>query len=460
MPEEATSSRSPALVWKVGAVAVLGSLLAQMDATVVNVSLSSLTVSLHSDLSTIQWVISGYLLALALTLPLNGWAVERIGSKALYLWCFSAFTLCSCLCGLAWSAPSLIAFRVLQGMSGGLMAPLAQMVMARVAGKNIARVFGYVAMPVMLGPILGPVLAGAILQYASWRWIFFINLPLGLLGLILAAAFLPSEREAAGSRRFDLPGFLLLSPALVLFLYGADRITQGIGRMAFVLSLFLLAGFFLVAIRKKSQAIVDLRLFRSKVFSVAATAQFLLNGLAFAGQMLIPIYLIRACGKSPGATGWLLAPLGIGMLCTFPWMGPLTERFGIRKLAAAGAMTAMLGTLPFVLMAGHGLSIALLFCALFLRGVGLTLVGVPSISGAYASVKKEELATATTSMNIVQRLGGPAFTTACATFLGWKMASVAVPTAFVDAFLLLCGLHALLFVATLQLPWAVEGKRR
>src|SRR5580698_7149844 len=149
------------LVWKITAVAVLGSLMGQVDATIVNVSLSSLAVDLHSSLPAIQWVTSGYLLALALMLPLNGWLVDRIGAKSLYLWCFSAFTLSSALCGLAWSANSLIAFRILQGMSGGLLAPMTQMMMVRAAGKHVARVMGYAAVPILMGPILGPVIAGA-----------------------------------------------------------------------------------------------------------------------------------------------------------------------------------------------------------------------------------------------------------------------------------------------------------
>ena len=127
------------LVWKITAVAVLGSFLAQLDATIVNVSLSSLALDLHSSLTAIQWVTSGYLLALALMLPLNSWLVERIGAKSLYLWCFSAFTLSSALCGLAWSANSLIGFRILQGMSGGLMAPMAQMMIAACVTRETAR---------------------------------------------------------------------------------------------------------------------------------------------------------------------------------------------------------------------------------------------------------------------------------------------------------------------------------
>ena len=134
-------------VWKIVAVAAIGSFMAQIDATVVNVSLASLAADLSVNLSAIQWVTSGYLLALALTLPLSGWLVDRIGAKALYLWCFAAFTLTSALCGLAWSANSLIAFRILQGMSGGLLAPMAQMMTARAAGRHMAQVVSVAAIP-------------------------------------------------------------------------------------------------------------------------------------------------------------------------------------------------------------------------------------------------------------------------------------------------------------------------
>lgn len=450
------TGRLDPLIWKITSVAVLGSFLSQLDATVVNVSLSSLAVSLHSSLTAIQWVTSGYLLALALMLPLSGWLVERVGAKSLYLWCFSAFTLSSGLCGMAWSANSLIGFRILQGMSGGLMAPLAQMMMARAAGKHMARIIGYAAVPVMLGPILGPVIAGAILQHASWRWLFLVNLPVGALAIILAIVFLPNDHEEIKTRELDLPGFVLLSPGLVLFLYGSDHLNERIGFVALIVSMVLLALFFRMAVRKGDRALIDLQLFKSKTFSASAGTQFMSNGISFAGQMLIPIYLIRACGKSPSATGWLLAPLGIGMICCYPWMGALTQRFGIRKVSAGGALLALLGTLPFLYLASHGLVLAVLACALFVRGVGLSAVGIPSISAAYASVRRQDLPMATTSLNIVQRLGGPTLTTLCATFLGWRL-GIAQPaanlsSAFTAAFVLLCGLHALLFASALRLP--------
>ncbi len=462
MPKVSSKSEGlDPLVWKITTVAVLGSFLSQLDATIVNVSLSSLAVDLHSSLTAIQWVTSGYLLALALMLPLNGWLVERIGAKSLYLWCFSVFTLSSALCGLAWSANSLIAFRILQGMSGGLMAPLTQMMMARAAGKHMARLMGYAAVPVMLGPILGPVIAGAILQHASWRWLFLVNLPVGVLAIVLAVLFLPNDREETRSRDLDLVGLALLSPGLVLFLYGSDHLGERIGQIG--------SG----ALRCSACDVLSRRqlareIGRSSTFdysgagpSLSATVtQFMSNGISFAGQMLIPFYLVRECDRSPGATGLLLAPLGLGMICSYPWMGALTQRFGVRTVSAGGALLAFVATLPFIWLASHGLSVAVLACALFVRGAGLSGVGIPSISAAYASVRKQDLPMATTSLNIVQRLGGPTLTTLCATFLGWRLglahSSASLSSAFTAAFLLLCGLHAFLFAAALRLPLSLN----
>ncbi|MDQ1388103.1 MAG: hypothetical protein QOF56_1557 [Acidobacteriaceae bacterium] len=213
-----TAETLPAGIWKIVTVAILGSFLSQLDATVVNVSLPTLAVELHSTLSTIQWVTSGYMLALALMLPMNGWLVDRVGARRLYLWCFATFTMSSALCGATWSAESLVGCRVLQGMSGGLLVPMTQMMIARAAGKHMARVLGYAALPILLGPILGPVLAGTILQFASWRWLFLVNVPVCLAGIVMAALFLPDDSGERRVRAFDCVGFALLSPGLVLFL--------------------------------------------------------------------------------------------------------------------------------------------------------------------------------------------------------------------------------------------------
>ena len=461
MPEQTLEpDRLDPRIWRIVWVAILGSLLAQLDATVINVSLSSLAVELHSSLSVIQWVTSGYLLALALALPLNAWLVERIGAKRLYLVCFVGFTLASGLCALSWSAGSLIRFRIVQGISGGLMAPMTQLMVARAAGKHMVRVMGYAAIPVLLGPVLGPVIAGAILQHATWHWLFLINLPVGVLAIILAFLFLPDDDKIkVMRRRLDLLGLVLLSPGLVLFLYGSDHLGEQTGITAILLSVILLASFVFKAVKDRERALIDLQLFSGRVFSASAVTQFAANGLSFSGQMLIPIYLIRAAGESPSIAGWLMAPLGLGMMCTYPWLGQLTKRFGIRGTSAGGATVALLGTLPFLYLSSHHLDVAILVGTLFVRGVGLSGVGVPSISAAYAAVPKEQLPMATTSLNIVQRLGGPTLTTLCATFLGWQLAvhsPANVTSAFTISFALLCCLHGVLIFAAMRFPLRLE----
>jgi EmrB/QacA subfamily drug resistance transporter len=442
-------------VWKSAAIAVLGSLLAQLDATIVNVSLSSLALDLHSSLSTIQWVTSGYLLALTFVLPLNGWLIDRIGTRHLYLWCFALFTTSSALCGLAWSAQSLIGFRILQGVSGGLLAPMAQLLMKRAAGNQFTRVAGYAALPVLLGPLLGPVIAGAILHYASWRWLFLVNLPIGLLALVLAMFFLPDDKAERRPRELDWLGLFLLSPGLALVLFGTERIGGRTGRVALVAGALLFVAFLLVEKHKAERALIELRQFRRKVFAVAAVTQFLSNGVMFAGQMLIPLYLIQACGRSPAVMGWMLAPLGLGMMVTFPSLGFLTARFGARAVAAGGAALALGATLVLAWLASHGLEPFVLAPALFVRGMGLGAVGLPAISVAYASVERHDLPMAATTLNIVQRLGGPTLTTLCAVFLGWMLqvhAGDASSSAWALAFLLLAALHALTLLATVGLP--------
>jgi len=454
-----TATHQPAIhpknepsVWKVVVVAVIGSLLSQLDATIVNVSLSSLAHDLKTTLSAIQWVTSGYLLALALMLPLNAWLVNRLGPRRLYLISFTCFVATSALCGFAWSPASLIAFRVLQGMCGGLLAPLAQMMIARAAGRDMARIMGYATAPILLGPILGPVIAGLILQHADWRWLFFVNLPVGALGVVLAMLFLPKDETGFRSTAFDLQGFLLLAPALVLFLYSTDHIRETTGIALMSIAVIFLACFVRAALRKGDEAILDLQLFRGRTFRTATTIQFLSNGISFAGQMLIPFFLIRACGESPSATGLMLTPMGLGMLCSYPMMGVLTQRFGIRRVAFAGSLLSLAATLPFLYLSLHGLVASMLAVALFLRGMGMGAIGIPSISAAYTAVPREQLPMATTTLNIVQRLGGHTLTTLLATFVAWRMGSAARPIVFSGAFALLSAFHIVQVVATSWLP--------
>jgi EmrB/QacA subfamily drug resistance transporter len=446
-------------VWKIACVAVLGPLMTTLDTTVVNVSLATLGHELRTPISTIQWVISGYLLALALTLPLSDWLVNRMGAKRLYICCFGLFTITSLLCGLATSAESLIAFRVLQGMAGGLLAPLAQMMIARIAGSQMARVMGFMVIPVLIGPVLGLVLAGVILEHASWRWIFFINLPIGIVSTVCAIRILPEDTHESRSRIFDLTGFLLLSPGLVLLLHSleklsSDHASRRLTSLELLLAISLLGAFGLHAIRNSRTAIIDITLFRRPIFLTGACVQFLSNAVSYGGQMLVPLYLLLVAGMSASKASLLLGPVGLGMLCSYPAMGFLSERLGPRTISSAGAFIALIGTLPFSLCSAHSLTMTVLCAALFVRGAGMGAINIPSIAAVYGSVPKEMIPAATTAINIIQRLGGPVATTLLAVFLHahMRISSSQTAHAFTVTFWLLCGIHALSVVAALRLP--------
>src|SRR6201994_3386504 len=202
----------------VAAVVILGAVMSILDTTIVNVAIDRLSLDFHASLTTIQWVVTGYTLALAAVIPATGWAADRFGTKRIYLWSLALFTLGSVLSGLAWSAGSLIAFRVLQGIGGGMIMPSVMTIMTKKAGPHrMGRVMGVLGVPMLIAPILGPILGGWLVDDVSWRWIFFINLPIGIVAFISAYMILdPDQPQPA--HRLGWPGGGLLSPRPGAFL--------------------------------------------------------------------------------------------------------------------------------------------------------------------------------------------------------------------------------------------------
>jgi EmrB/QacA subfamily drug resistance transporter len=416
-----SSDRVDRRVWIIAAACSCGPLMSGLDSTMVNVSLDTLGAVFNVPLDTIQWVTSGYLLALALTLPLSGWLVDRVGARRIFLGCFAGFISCSVLSGFATSIQILIGCRLLQGVAGGLLAPMMQMMMARHAGRHMARVIGVAAMPVMVGQMSGPSLGGLILGSLGWRWIFFVNVPVGLLAICFAWFALPRD-EVTNSRRLDLIGFALISPGLALLLQGMVSLAHGdvTAPLSLLASVLLLGGFTWHALRQPATALIDLRLFRARVFRAAAGTQFLSNAINFGGQLLLPLWFLRVRDASPGATGLMLFPLGLGVFFALPIMGRLSERFGARAISGTGAALSLLGTLPFV-FANAGTPYIVLGCAMFVRGFGGGSITIPSAAAAYSSVPRESLGHATTAINICQRFGGPTGSASLAIFLQFAL---------------------------------------
>lgn len=202
-----------ALLTLVG-VMVLGGMMSYLDATIVNVGISTLGGEFHATLATIEWVTTGYLLAVALAIPLAGWAVARFGAKRMWLLGLSVFLIGSTLCAFARNAEGLIAFRVVQGFGGGMVDPIMMTVVAGAAGPaRIGRVMGLVSVPITLGPVVGPVVGGLLLDHFSWQWMFLVNIPFALAAIVLAVRVLPADPPPSGDPvPFDALGVALLSP--------------------------------------------------------------------------------------------------------------------------------------------------------------------------------------------------------------------------------------------------------
>lgn len=456
MPE--TEQRVDRRVWIIAAACTCGPLMSGLDSTMVNVSLDTIGRALHATLGTIQWITSGYLLALALALPLSGWLIDRVGARRIFLGCFSGFVICSVLCGLAPTVELLIACRVLQGIAGGLLAPMMQMMMARHAGRHMARVIGVAAMPVMVGQMLGPSIGGLILTYLDWHWTFFVNVPVGLVAIAFAWNVLPKD-ELTTARRLDLVGFVMISPGLALLLQGLVSLAHGDAEapISLIASAILLTAFAWHALRQPASALIDLRLFRGPTFRAAAMTQFLSNAINFGGQLLMPLYFLKVRGLPPSLTGLVLMPMGLGVFFALPIMGRLSERFGARVISGTGAILSLLGTIPFAL-AGIDTPVSLLCVALLVRGFGGGSITIPSAAAAYASVPRESLGHATTAINICQRFGGPTGTTGLAICLQFALIHFDAPTpAYAAVFWVLAGISTAALLAASRLPGRPRG---
>ncbi len=406
--------RLSAPVRAIAVVVVLGAIMSILDTTIVNVALQTLAQDLHAPLSTIQWVSTGYLLSLASVIPLTGWAAERFGPKRVWMTAVAAFALTSALCGLAWNAEALIAFRVLQGFAGGMIMPIGMITLAQAAGPDqMGRVMSVVGVPMLLAPVLGPVIGGLIVDNFSWRWIFFVNLPVGVLGLLLAARLMPAEKaegRSGGTAHLDRRGLALLCPGLALIVYGLSEIASSASLdllhavAPLVAGLALVVAFGVHAWREEFP-LVEVRLLRVIGFGAAAVTVLLVGAALFGGMLLLPLYYQVARGLSPLDAGLLLAPQGIGAAIAMHFSGRLTDRVGGGPVVLCGLLVLALGTFPFT-QVGADTPYGLLGVAVMVRGIGLGFTMMPAMASAYALLQRHQVPRATPMLNVLQRVGG------------------------------------------------------
>jgi len=397
-------------VWKIAGVVILGMIMSILDTTIVNVALRTLGHDLHSSIAQIQWVITGYLLSLAAVIPITGWAARRYGAKRVYMVSLVLFTAGSALCAIATSTTELVLFRVLQGAGGGMIMPVAQLIMAQVAGpKRMGRVMGIVAMPAMLGPILGPVVGGTILQSLHWSWIFLVNVPIGFVAFVLGWRMLP-HTDSGRAGRLDVVGLALLSTASTAIVYGVSEVAFNSSLTAPVvlwptLVGLLLTGVFCWHALRIERPLLDIRLYANRIFAAASFTTFALGAALFGAMILVPLYYQEVRHESLIATGLLVGPQGLGMLVAMPVAGRLTDRFGGGRVALVGVSVLCLSTIPLAFI-GATTSILAISLVLLVRGLGIGFSFMPAMTAAFASLRPEQLSDATPQLNVLQRVGG------------------------------------------------------
>jgi EmrB/QacA subfamily drug resistance transporter len=395
-------------VWRVVAVVVLGAVMSVLDTTIVNVALETLSRDLHSSLVDMQWVVTAYLLALGAVIPLTTWLCRRFGAKQVYLASIVLFTLGSALCGLATSTGELIAFRVLQGVGGGLILPVGQTILVRASGpRNLARVMSAFSVPVLLSPVLGPTIGGLLVDYVGWRWIFYVNVPIGLIAVVAAVRNLPVDRvEEAG--RIDLIGLLLVASGLVSLTYGLAEVGGSADTLVHVV-LPLASGAALVALfvwrsLRVRQPLLDVRLYANGVFSAASLTMFSVGAALFGSLILLPLYFQTARNEDALTAGLLMAPRGLGAVAASIMAGWLIDRAGSGPTAVVGATISLLASIPFVAL-GASTSYALICGAMTVQGFGMGLTFPPVSTAAFRALRDEQVGDAAPQLNIIQRVG-------------------------------------------------------
>jgi MFS family permease len=477
-------------VLKSALILIVGALAVVFDTTIVAVALHTLAAQLHASVSTIQWVTTGYLLALGIAVPLSTWGLRRFGGKRLWLTALTIFLIGSVGSSLAWNVGSLIAWRVVQGAGGGIMLPLlVTLVMQAAGGKALGRTVTIVALPALLGPILGPVVGGAILTHLSWRFMFWVNVPFCIAGFILAARSMPADKPAPGTPRprLDLPGLALLAPGLAAVILGLSNAGSSVGFahpdviVPLVAGVALIAAFTAYALRltgkqeegrrgdgqhgsgqhgdgqhgagRCGQPLVDVSLLARRPVASASAVLFFSGFSLYGAMLLLPLYYQEVRGASALTAGIMLIPQGIGTLLSRGLAGRLTDKIGARSIAVAGFAIVAAATVPFA-FAGPGANAWLLALWLVIRGFGLGAVTIPVMAVAFLGLAKEQIAHASVVTRTIQQIGGSFGTAVLAVILSGAVAARPgnLAPGFHTAFWWATGFSAVAVLLSLWLP--------
>ena len=415
-----------------------------------NVAIHTIAADMKAAISTVQWVTTGYVLAMGLTVPISGWATKRFGCKRSYIFSMAIFLIGSVCSMLSWNIGSLIAFRVIQGSGAGLLMPVLQTELVLVTGgRNLGRVMSIISIPSLLGPILGPVLGGIIVSGLGWRAIFWVNIPICIVAIPLAVWGIPADKLSEKKASLDGIGLALLSPAFAILIYGIAQIAThgGLNSSAVYLPLIigvvLMAAYVIYALNTKREPALNVRLFKSVNFSASNILLFI-SGITTNGVLLIlPLYYQEVRGVSALSAGLWLLPQGIGMLLTRGWAGKAADRDGSRNIVLMSLAATAIGTIPFA-FAGTDTNYILLAVALLIRGTGLGGLFIAIMTSALTGLQRDEVPHASTATRIFNTIGGAFGSAILATAAEHQMAGRAQSD-----------LHALAHAYNISFWWAI-----
>ncbi len=393
----------------VAVVYVSAMLLNTLDATMVNVALSTLAREFEVSPASINSVVISYLVSLAVFIPVSGWVGDRFGTKRTFLVALGIFIIASLLSGLAQSLTQLVLFRVLQGVGGGMLTPVGMAMLYRTfPPKERMGVGRILIFAIILGPALGPVIGGAILEQWSWPWIFFAKVPLGLAALIFGLLFLHEHREDDPGR-FDVAGFLLGGAGLAITMYALSEAPQwGWGSpftlITIIVGVVCLALFVLVELRKR-EPMIQLRLLQNKLFASTLSVSFFAAAGFIGVLFLVPLYLQEALELSPLATGITTAPEAIGVVISTQFVARIYHHIGPRRLMSGGLLgvATSISLMAFIQL---DTSLWVLRLLMFCLGASVAFVFLPNQAASLATITSQQTGRATTLTNVQRQLGG------------------------------------------------------
>jgi EmrB/QacA subfamily drug resistance transporter len=375
--------------WIVAIVFVFGMFIDILDTTIVNVALPELARQFDASTASIEWIVLGYLLSLAVWVPASGWIGDRLGTRRVYLFALAMFTVASALCGQAHSLSELVAFRVLQGVGGGMLVPVGTAMLFRAFPPiERAKASTVLMVPTVLAPALGPVLGGWLVTDVSWRWIFYVNLPVGVAAFAIGFLYLRESREGVAGR-FDIAGFVLSAAGLALTLFALSQgpekgwrslevlLTGTIGVISFIA--------LIVVETRIPDPMLALRLFKERMFRNANIVLTLTYGSFIGVIFLMPLYLQRLRGYSALESGLTTFPQAIGVIISSQIVGRLYHRVGPRRLIVFGMTTMAVVTLPLAFIGLHT-DLWTIRAIMFARGIAMAFAFVPMQAATYANI--------------------------------------------------------------------------